>query len=137
MIKKHVKKGRKGRPKIEIDWGEFEKLCLIQCTLSEMSDWFKCSEDTIERRCREQKKMLFAEYYKKHSVGGRISLRRSQFKLATAGNPTMLIWLGKQHLGQTDKKSVEHSGPNGGPIRTAAELTDAELMKIANGDNKH
>ena len=34
-------------------------------------------------------------------------------------------------------KVSEISGPDGGPIRTAAELTDAELMKIANGDNKH
>ncbi len=29
----------------------------------------------------------------------------------------MLIWLGKQWLGQTDKMDFEHSGPDGGPIR--------------------
>jgi hypothetical protein len=30
------------------------------------------------------------------------SLRRAQFRAADKGNATMLIWLGKQHLGQND-----------------------------------
>ena len=94
---------KKGRPTLPIDWGEFEKLCTIQCTLVEIADWFKCSVDTIERRCKAEKKMLFAEYFKKKSVGGRISLRRSQFKLAQDGNPSLNIWLGKQYLGQRDQ----------------------------------
>lgn len=99
----------KGRPKIKIDWVEFKKLCSMQCTLSEIADWFKCSEDTIERRCTEEKKMLFAEYFKKNSSSGRISLRREQFKSATGGNVTMLIWLGKQYLDQRDKSEVDQT----------------------------
>ena len=47
---------------------------------------------------------------------GRASLRRRQFKAANDGNPTMLIWLGKQYLGQADKQEV--SGKNGGPIQS-------------------
>ena len=93
----------KGRPKILIDWEEFKKLCAIQCTLAEIAAWFKCSEDTIELRCKEEKGMLFTDYYKKNSSSGKISLRRSQFKAATGGNVTMLIWLGKQFLDQKDK----------------------------------
>ena len=34
-------------------------------------------------------------------------MRRSQFDLAKKGNATMLIWLGKQYLGQTDKPTAE------------------------------
>ena len=94
----------KGRPKIIFDWDEFKKLCSIQCTLAEIASWFECSEDTIERRCVEEKKMLFADYFKKHAVGGKMSLRRAQFKAATAGNVTMLIWMGKQFLEQKDKQ---------------------------------
>ena len=93
----------KGRPKILIDWEEFKKLCKIQCTLAEISAWFNCSEDTIERRCQEEKEMLFADYYKKNSASGKISLRRTQMKAAMEGNVTMLIWLGKQFLDQKDK----------------------------------
>lgn len=42
--------------------------------------------------------------------GGKRSLRRTQFKAALEGNPQLLIWLGKQYLGQSDKSEVEHSG---------------------------
>ena len=34
------------------------------------------------------------------------SLRAKQFELAMLGNPTMLIWLGKQELGQTDRQQL-------------------------------
>ena len=125
MTKKPAKQGRKGRPKIEIDWDEFEKLCLIQCTLTEIADWFECSEDTIERRCREQKKMLFAEYFKKHAVGGRISLRRSQFKLATAGNPSLNIWLGKQYLGQREQPADSDETMKPTPVSVSIQVEDA------------
>lgn len=94
-----------GRPRIEIDEEQFKGLCSIQCTLEEISNWFKCSEDTIERWCKRELKSSFADAYKKYSVGGKISLRRSQFRIAET-NPTMAIWLGKQYLGQTDKQEV-------------------------------
>jgi len=106
-----------GRPKIRIDWNEFDKLCLIQCTLEEIAAWFKCSVDTVERRCKEDKKLNFAEYFKKKSAGGRISLRRSQFKFANAGNPTLLIWLGKQYLDQKDKHDEKDSKDKPLPIK--------------------
>jgi hypothetical protein len=34
-----------------------------------------------------------------------------------SGNPTMLIWLGKQFLGQTDKTAV--TGADGGPLQVS------------------
>lgn len=92
---------RTGRPKKEIDAEQFKGLCNIQCTLPEIAGWFKCSEDTIERWCKRELKQTFAEAYKMYSVGGKISLRRSQFRMAES-NVTMAIWLGKQYLGQKD-----------------------------------
>lgn len=38
------------------------------------------------------------------------SLRRQQIKQALAGDATMLIWLGKQRLGQKDQRHVTASG---------------------------
>lgn len=52
---------------------------------------------------------------------GLASLRRRQFKAANDGNASMMIWLGKQYLGQRDHKDI--SGPNGGPIQTV-DLTN-------------
>ena len=91
-----------GRPKKEIDWVEFEKLCYFQCTLREISGWYECSEDTIERRCEEQYGMKFADVYAQKRQGGKISLRRRQFQMAEK-HPVMAIWLGKQYLEQSDK----------------------------------
>jgi hypothetical protein len=89
------------RPRIEIDKKNFEKLCDIQCTLDEIAGFFDCSSDTIERWCKREYKAGFADTYKKHSAGGKISLRRTQFKLAEK-SAAMAIWLGKQYLDQRD-----------------------------------
>lgn len=93
------------RPRIEIDREQFKKLCAIQCTLEEISSWFKCSEDTIERWCKRELKMNFAEAFKTWSADGKISLRRTQFRMAET-NCSMAIWLGKQYLGQKDMQDV-------------------------------
>lgn len=98
-------KNKGGRPRIEINQEHFEKLCGIQCTLDEIAGFFLCSEDTIERWCKKTYKMGFAEVFNQKRSSGRISLRRSQFRLAET-NPTMAIWLGKQYLGQTDKQEL-------------------------------
>jgi len=90
-----------GRPRIEIDGDAFEKLCGLQCTLNEIAGFFNCSEDTIERWCKRSYGETFAEVYKKHSMTGKISLRRTQFKLAEK-SASMAIFLGKNYLGQRD-----------------------------------
>lgn len=94
------------RPRIEIDAKQFEKLCGLQCPLWEIASWFNCSEDTIERWCKREYKMSFADAYKIHSASGKISLRRIQFKQAEK-NTAMAIWLGKQWLGQKEQMIVD------------------------------
>ena len=61
----------------------------------------------------------FCEVFKKHSAGGKSSLRRQQFALAMKGNAAMLIWLGKQYLGQADKPNDNE------PEMSEQELNDA------------
>lgn len=93
-----------GRPKKEIDKAIFEELCAIQCTLNEIAGVFRCHIDTIDRFCREEYDDCFSNVFKKYSEEGKSSLRRAQWKKAVYdGNTTMLIWLGKQYLGQTEK----------------------------------
>lgn len=94
------------RPKIEIDQKQFEALCKIQCTLEEVADYFDCSDTTIHRWCKKTYKKSFEDIYKKKSAGGRRSLRRIQWEAAQNGDKTMMIWLGRQWLGQTDKFTV-------------------------------
>jgi len=99
-----------GRPRKQINWEEFDKLCHIQCTLEEIACWYDCSMDTIERAVKREHGVTFAEHWKVKASTGRISLRRSQWQLAMKGDRVMLIWLGKQYLGQQDKRDVQVSG---------------------------
>jgi hypothetical protein len=50
---------------------------------------------------------------------------------AENGDRTMLVWLGKQWLGQTDTQRTEHTGRDGGPIEhvTVDEL-DREIARL-------
>lgn len=96
-----------GRPKKEINQETFEKLCGIMCTLDEIAGVFSCSEDTIERWCKETYKETFADTSKRFQGTGKSSLRRMQFKLAER-SAAMAIWLGKQYLGQKDTVEIEN-----------------------------
>ena len=90
------------RPRKEIDAENFKKLCGLQCTLKEIAGFFDCSEDTIERWCKRELHVSFADAFNVYSAQGKISLRRYQFKLAEK-SAAMAIFLGKQYLGQSDR----------------------------------
>ena len=118
-----------GRPRKEIDNKIFENLCGLQCTLEEIAGVFDCSVDTIERWCKREYGETFAETYKKHSAKGKMSLRRTQFKLAEK-SAAMAIFLGKNYLGQkdniieTDEQTLQAVGEALVKIKRAAEQAD-------------
>ena len=91
-----------GRPKKYVDWDQVDKLCALHCTGVEQAGILDMHYDTLDARCREEKGMSFSEYFKQKSASGKMSLRRRQFTSAMDGNTTMLVWLGKNWLGQSD-----------------------------------
>ena len=95
------------RPQIHIDMEELDKLIEFQATAEEIAGWFECSVDTIERRIKEHYDCGFAEYFAQKKGKGKLSLRRKQYQEAMKGNTTLLIWLGKQYLGQTEKQELD------------------------------
>lgn len=98
------------RPRKEINKKIFEGLCAIQCTEEEIAQAFDCSHDTLERWCKREYKQNFAYVFKQKRGKGRISLRRMQWKTAEKGNVPMLIFLGKQFLGQKENPTITASG---------------------------
>jgi hypothetical protein len=120
-----------GRPLIEIDSESFDKLCFMHCTESEIAGFFECSIDTIGRWCKRTYKTTFAELREQKASRGKVSLRRMQWKLAEKGDKTMLIWLGKQELGQMDKSREEITGKDGGPLEHIVGMSDDELERKA------
>jgi hypothetical protein len=99
-----------GRKPIELNWEQLDALCAIQCTAKEISEVLKISVDTIERRVKKKFKQTFAEYFEQKRQAGFASIRRKQYEMAMAGNVTLLIWIGKQYLGQSDKNELHQSG---------------------------
>jgi hypothetical protein len=89
------------RPKKEIDEKQVIELAKINCTMGEMAAVLGCSVDTLERR--------FAEVIKEGREQGKMSLKRKQYEVAMSGNVSMLIWLGKNTLGQRDTPEGESS----------------------------
>ena len=90
------------RPPKKVNPRQVEALAKLQCTMIEMSQVLGVSVDTLERR--------FADIIERGREFGRMSIKRKQFAVAMKGSVPMLIWVGKQHLGQRDRQEMEHSG---------------------------
>lgn len=95
-----------GRPKKTIDKDEFEKLCALQCTYTEICSWFDVTDKTLNNWCKKEYGMNFSDVFAIKREKGKISLRRAQFQLAQK-NASMAIFLGKNYLQQTDTMRVE------------------------------
>ena len=129
-----VKKRRPGRPRLNIDPAKVERLASISCSYEEMAAILGCSTTTLSDR--------FRQAIEKGRSAMKASLRRRQFEVAMgrpasydetgtlieserAPNVTMLIWLGKCVLGQSERQQVE--------LMNLDDLTDEQLATIAAG----
>ena len=93
-----------------IDFARLEELVQIQCTMIEISTQLGCDDETIKSAVRREFGLDWSQYVEAKRTWKFPSLRRKQFELADSGDKTMLIWLGKQHLGQSDKQTIDASG---------------------------
>lgn len=88
-----IEVGRGDNKKV-IDPKEVEKLASIGMKNSEIADWLDIDDSTLNYN------------FKQNLTKGRLhlnqSLRQAQIRLALSGNATMLIWLGKNILGQSE-----------------------------------
>ena len=73
---------------------EVYKLACLYCSYQEIADWFNIPRETLKYNFRD----LIQKGYNSTKQG----LRRAQIDVAMKGNVTMLIWLGKQMLNQSE-----------------------------------
>jgi hypothetical protein len=83
-----------GRDKTVIPPEEVFKLASIGCKDTEIADWFGIDGNTLRYN--------FSVELLKGRETLKQSLRKAQLQVALNGNPTMLIWLGRNLLGQTE-----------------------------------
>jgi hypothetical protein len=95
-------------PEKKINLKELEKLCMMQCTDEEIAAFFDLSRERFVKH--HKKKPEIIEVMERGKAKGRASLRRAQFSKAMSGHPALLIWMGKQILGQKETVVNEHAG---------------------------
>lgn len=105
--------GKVGRPKRSFsdkDINQIKVLARCHCPDSEIAAFMECGEKTIQRH--------FGPLVKEMREAGKANIRAKQFELAMKGDKTMLIWVGKQILGQRDRFNQEIIQP---PIAVTEE----------------
>lgn len=97
-----------GRPSelINIDLDQVQLMGRFRATHETMADHFGVCVRTIERYMADEEGG-FCRVYKKAFAECKMSLAEAQVKSALDGNTTMLVWLGKQHLDQSDKQEIK------------------------------
>jgi len=146
MKPKGGKREGAGRKPIQFDWESIDTLLMIACTGEEIASVLGVDYKTIERRCQSEKGIDFGEYIKNGiNKNFKPSLRRTQRTVALGKlnddgswlekpNVTMLIWLGKQYLGQSDKSDITTGGDKITEI-DYSKLSEATLKEIVNAKN--
>lgn len=111
-----------------------EKLCGIFCTRDEVCAILELDHKTLSKLIAEDypDTPTWGEFFEKYSAVGRESLRRKQFEIALNGDKTMLIFLGKNYLGQSDQ-GARAEQPSKPQNKMAAFSSSAKFAKAANG----
>lgn len=120
---KHPNQKTVGRTLAKVDDAQVEALASICCTQEEIAIIVGCSVDTLQRR--------FAVEIENGRATAKASLRRQQFKQAMNGHTGMLVWLGKQLLGQRDKSDVHTDGET---TLRISELIIPTRVKVIEGN---
>ena len=106
--------GLMGRPKIELEeisvdgWQLLDSLIIWSAHFEYIAEQLGISEDTLSKRVKERFGCTLTEYRDKKKELIRINIRKKQYdKAVKEGDTAMLIWLGKNECGQTDKKDIK------------------------------
>ena len=113
------------RPLLPIDGEQVFKLAQIGCRNQEIADYFNCSAQTIETRFQPELDKGRAEL--------KMTLRRWQIEAARKGNVAMMIWLGKQLLGQQDKYELALSHVDNETFVAEAQRRLIDATKSSSG----
>jgi hypothetical protein len=101
-IVEHLKRmTQRGRAKKLINTVQLQHLAEHGWAIDEIAAFFNVSQQTIDEMLRRDP--TFKAIMDRGKALGRGKLRSFQFQAAAKGNPIMLIWLGKQLLGQRDE----------------------------------
>ena len=86
-----------------IDWDKVDQYFICGCTIAQAAAALGVHRDTLYKKCEEEKKTTLSLYHEEKREKCNTAIHAAQFEKAIKEkNPTMLIWLGKQRLGQKE-----------------------------------
>ena len=106
-------KSKGGRPKFDMEekkftaWEQLDSL-IIWASQEYCAEQLGISVDTLMRNIKSRTGLSFAEYKHQKKEVVRINLFKKQYEVAMRGNVAMLIFLGKNELGQSDKLETKN-----------------------------
>lgn len=106
-----------GRPRKELEdisvdgWELLDSLIIWSAHAEYIAEKLGISEDTLSKRIKDKHGCTFTEYRNKKKEAIRINLFKKQYDEAMKGNTSLLIWLGKNECGQSDKQEVIQDKP--------------------------
>lgn len=133
-----------GRPLIPIDWKKLDQYLQAQCEGASIARIMGVHPETLyDRVVAEFGQKLgisnFSEYRALKRAEGLELIRLKQFDAAMAGDKTMLIWLGKQLLGQKDQVETTLHVPqvNILPVDNEDSITIRESIDLIDESNQN
>lgn len=92
-----------GRTEKKIDWERVDQMLMAGCLGTEIAACFDMHPQTFYDRVVKKYNVSFTEYCQEKKGIGDSLLREAQFEKAIKKKDnTMLVWLGKQRLGQKE-----------------------------------
>ena len=95
--------------KIELNYDALDALLQFKTTKSFCADYLKVSEDTIDRRLREDKDTTFAVYHELKMGNIALKLQQKAIEMAMKGNNTMMVFCLKNLAKWSEKNEIEHT----------------------------
>lgn len=94
----------------ENDWAFVRNAALSGVTQADIAAALGCHSETLAIHFERKFKTTYYEFVQQRDARGRADLMLKMHAEAMGGNSTMLIWLGKNRLGQSDRAEIsQHS----------------------------
>ena len=116
------------RPPKQVNWQEVDEFLSTGCVGTEIASYYDMHPDTFYRKVEETFNMGFTAYSQQKKQIGDILLKKAQFQKALGLNKdadnTMLIWLGKQRLGQREPEKTLEKGDIANIVEAVYEINE-------------
>lgn len=96
-----------GRPKAKIDWKKVDNMLIAGCTGTEVAANIGVHPETLYDACQEEYKTHFSEYSRQKKEKGFTMLKQKRFQIAMTGDNSMIMFLSKVMMGESEKQTVE------------------------------